>query len=104
MSGDHEYAITITAAHRSPFFRTRTYVRATVTRENQDHSVLAFPAKGYYAFGARSLILVADDNASAEFPFIAICSFFSGDNDHADCKVKTLTTKENVALAKIQRV
>ena len=70
---DHYSTITITAVKRSPFFQTRSFVRATVTREYEDHAVSSYTARGYFAYATRRLQLAADPGSPNRVA--VICDF-----------------------------
>ena len=99
---DHYSTITITAVKRSPFFQTRSFVRATVTREYEDHAVSSYTARGYFAYATRRLQLAADPGSPNRVA--VICDFTLGDNDHADCKVAQEASLEECGLVRLVRV
>ena len=101
-SGDHWSIITITATRRSPFFRNRTFLRASVTREYDDHTVYSYTAHGYYVYAARKLVVMADQGA--ENQIATICTFKFGDSDHADCEVVMTASRDHCGVVRMNRV
>jgi hypothetical protein len=99
---DHYWTFTITGAKRSPFFTNRSFLRATVTREYEDHTLTSYTARGYFVYAARKLVLIADPGTHTHVA--VICSFKFGDNDHAECKVAMETSLEECGLVKVIRV
>lgn len=88
---DHPTLITISASHRSDFFGSRAWVRATITNEFGDEdnilksNIKSYTARGYYSFGYRRLGLIPDKGSPHRYGII--CDFTFGDNDHASCRV-----------------
>jgi len=85
---DHVSLITITAMHRSDYFGSRAWVRATITREVggdfQHRQHLSYTAKGYFTFANRKLVLIPGPDAPHRFG--VVCDFKFGDGDHAACR------------------
>lgn len=99
---DHYSTITITAVRRSPFFTSRTFLRASVTRENEDNTLTSYTAHGYFVYASRKLVVIADANAPNRIG--VICDFTFGDNDHAACKIVQESSLEECAMARLNRV
>lgn len=99
---DHYSTITITATRRSPFFTNRTFLRATVTREYEDHTLTSYTARGYFVFAARKLVIMADEGTNERVG--VICTFNQGDNDHGDCKVVQVSSLEECGRSRLNRV
>jgi hypothetical protein len=100
---DHYWTFTITAARRSPFFTTRTFVRATVTREFEDAPPASYTARGYYVFAARKLVLAADAGAY-DIDVATICTFNFGNNDDAECKLVLEASLDECGVVRVERV
>ena len=81
--------MTITASHRSSYFGSHAWVRATITRQVEDeflhHEQSSFTARGYFTFANRRLALVPDPGAPHRLGIV--CDFKYGDSDHAFCRV-----------------
>lgn len=99
---DHHSIITITAVRRSPFFRNRTFLRATITREYDDHTTLSYTAKGYFVYAARKLVVMADSDAPN--PIAVICTFNFGDNDQSECEVVMTASRNVCGIVRMNRV
>jgi len=101
VSEDHYWTFTITATKRSPFFTNRTFLRATITREFEDHTASTYTAKGYYVFAARKLVLTADEGTHADV--VTICTFNFGDSDQAECKIVLESSLSECGLVRVER-
>lgn len=99
---DHYSTVTITAVRRSPFFTNRTFLRASVTRENEDGTLTSYTARGYFVYAARKLVVMAEANAPNRIGYV--CNFTFGDNDHAACKIVQESSLEECAMARLNRV
>jgi len=102
LAEDHYWTITITAARRSPFFTSRTFVRATVTREFEDALPVSYTARGYYIFAARKLVLAADAGTNKNIG--TICTFNFGNNDDAECKLVLESSLDECGMVRVERV
>jgi hypothetical protein len=102
LAEDHYSTITITATRRSPFFTNRTFLRATVTREYEDKTLVSYTARGYFVYAARKLVIIADQDAPNRVA--TICTFKFGDNDHAACKVVQESSLQECGLTRLNRV
>jgi len=98
---DHYSTITITTTKRSPFFTNRTFLRASVTREYDDHTTYSYTARGYFVYAARKLVIIADEGFDR---LSTICTFNFGDNDHAECEVVQTASKQECGIVRMNRV
>jgi hypothetical protein len=99
---DHNSIITITATRRSPYFKNRTFLRATVTREYNDKTTTTYTAHGYFVYAARKLVVIADKDAPNQIA--TVCSFDFGNNDEADCEVVVTSSRSPCGVVRMNRV
>lgn len=100
---DHYSTITITATKRSPFFTNRTFLRASVSREYEDGTQTSYTARGYFVYAARKLVIIGDSNGAGN-GIATVCTFNYGDNDHGDCVVSMVASREECGIARLERV
>ena len=83
----HNVIVTIAANKKADFFGARTWVRAVVTLEVDEHShlVQTYIGRGYWSPGKRLIALAPDEGVKAAYAIA--CKFNLGDDDHADCKI-----------------
>jgi hypothetical protein len=83
----HNVIVTIAANKKADFFGARTWVRAVVTLEVDEHShlVQTYIGRGYWSPGKRLIALAPDEGVKAAYA--VACKFNLGDDDHADCKI-----------------
>jgi hypothetical protein len=102
---DHPTLITISASHRSDFFGSRAWVRATITNDFSTDilksNIKSYTAKGYFSFGNRRLGLIPDKGAPHRYGII--CDFTFGDNDHATCRVVQEGSQNVCARMRVSR-
>lgn len=102
---DHPSMITITHLHRSSFFGTRAWVRATITSESDGNIITAeqrsYSAKGYFVFATRQLALVPLPGSPHTFSIV--CNFQYGDADHAFCQIVQQASLNVCGRLKVQR-
>jgi hypothetical protein len=101
-STDHISIVTITTVMRSPFFKNRSFLRAVVTREYNDHTTYSYNARGYYVYAARKLVIIADHDAPSQIA--TVCSFNYGNNDEADCEVVVTSSRAHCGVVHMNRV
>lgn len=99
---DHWSIITITATRRDSYFKNRTFLRATVTREYDDHTTLSYTAKGYFVYAARKLVVIA--NPDAPYPISTVCTFNFGDNNNSECEVVMTASRNVCGIVRLNRV
>lgn len=97
---DSNVIMTITHVHHVPFFNNVVFLQGVVIN-NAANYIGQFD--GQYSFANRQLVLIHEAGKWYK-PYRTICTFYFGDNAHADCTVHELGSSHQCAKVRMVKV